>query len=190
MLDSFFTCIVMAWFHLHATLIVPDYAIIHKKFYQGVKSTAVIARNDSSLILYLKRKPNPRISSLSTPSKGNRRSKLTVERWRLFLLAVLIFIGLMGLGGDPVHIPAKLARTSGVKTISYLSKHHSLGKGSVCNLSLYQRYLLYRYYSTLFVCNITFLVSYFPTTPRTKLPSNKVIFSFVGGSGISSSGSI
>ena len=188
MLDSFFTCIVMAWFHLHATPIVPDYAIIHNKINQGVNSTAEIARNDPSLVLYLKRKPNPRISSLSTPSKGNRRSSREMEA--LSSRSVLIFISLMGLGGDPVHIPSKLARTSGLKTISYWSKHHSLEKGSVCNLSLYQRYFLYRYYSTLFVCNITFLVSCFPTTPRTKLPSNKVIFWFVGGSGISSSGSI
>jgi len=190
MLDSFFTCIVMVWFHLHATLTVLIYAIIHKKIFQGVKSTAEIARNDSSSILYLKRQPNPRISSLSDPSK--REFKIQTdsrETEAISSRSLLIFMNLMGLGGDPMYIPAKIARTSGVKMISYLSKHHRLRRESVCNLSLYQWYLLQLYYSTLFVCNRTFLVSYFPTTPRAKLSSIKVTFS-VGGSGFSSSGSI
>ena len=101
--------------------------------------------------------------------------------------SLLIYISLMGLGGKPVLIPATIARTSGVKKISFSSKHRRLGRESVCNFSLYQRCLLERYNSTLFRSNITFLMSCLPNTVRAKLLSIKILFSFVG---FSSTGSI
>ena len=130
MLNSFLACFVMKRFPLHATLNVPHCAIIHKKIYKVVKSIAEKARNDSSLIVYLKSKPNPRISCLSTPQEWESKTQSDSQRDRgCFISLSLDFYQDCGPRCGPSAHPNHHSKNLSCEYVLLLEQASQVGKG-------------------------------------------------------------